>query len=152
MSCCSPSVQKALLCHPFWETQIICIIIVAILPCRDQAGITRVPSGSRRGQSSSSGTQDASVQLGGIVGCMACLLQRLAYGQSLSAESRGGGKQSNARLLPYLFQLGHYFAGFCSESDLRVSSLLLLVFTCGDKMIRIPTLRLSASCCERNSV
>lgn len=55
---------------------------------------------------------------------MVCLLQRLAYGESLSAESRGGGRESNARLLPYLFQLGHYFAGFCSESDLLVSNCI----------------------------
>lgn len=64
------------------------------------------------------------MQLGGIVGCMAGLLQRLAYGHSLSAESRGGGRQSNARLFPYLIQLGHYFAGFCSESDLQVRHIL----------------------------
>ena len=60
------------------------------------------------------------MQVGAIAGCIACLLQRFAYGESLSAESRGGGRQSNARLLPYLFQLGHYFAGFCSDSDLEV--------------------------------
>ena len=57
------------------------------------------------------------------MGCMACLLQRFAYAHSLSAESRGGGRQSNARLLPYLFQLGRYFAAFCSASDLQVSKL-----------------------------
>lgn len=61
------------------------------------------------------------MQVGAIVGCMACLLQRLAYGHSLSAESRGGGSQSNARLLPYLIQLAQYFAGFCSDSDLQVT-------------------------------
>lgn len=90
--------------------------------CRDTQGhATTAPSGSRRAQGSGSSSQDAAMQLGGIVGCIACLLQRLAYGHSLSAESRGGGRESNARLVPYLFQLGHYFAGFCSESDLQVS-------------------------------
>ena len=59
---------------------------------------------------------------------MASLLQRLAYGESLSAESRGGGRQSNARLLPFLFQLGQYFAGFCSTSDLQVCTPLSLIF------------------------
>ena len=89
--------------------------------CRDmQPHATASSPGSRRGQGSGSSSQDAPVQLGGIVGCMTCLLQRLAYGQSLSAESRGGGRQSNARLLPYLIQLAHYFAGFCSQSDLQV--------------------------------
>lgn len=89
--------------------------------CRDtQAHATASSPGSRRGQGGGSSSQDARVQLGGIVGCMASLLQRLAYGHSLSAESRGGGRQSNARLLPYLIQLAHYFAGFCSESDLQV--------------------------------
>lgn len=65
--------------------------------------------------------------MGAIAGSMACLLQRLAYGESLSLESRGGGRQSNARLLPYLFQLGQYFAGFCSDSDLqaRLSHVIL---------------------------
>ena len=93
--------------------------------CRDtQPHATATASGSRRGHSSGSSSQDASVQLGGIVGCMAGLLQRLAYGHSLSAESRGGGRQSNARLFPYLIQLGHYFAGFCSESDLQVRHII----------------------------
>ena len=50
------------------------------------------------------------------------MLQRFAFGESLSAESRGGGRQSNARMLPYLFQLGTYFASFCSDSDLQVST------------------------------
>ena len=59
---------------------------------------------------------------------MASLLQRLAYGESLSAESRGGGRQSNARLLPFLFQLGQYFVGFCSTSDLQVCTPLFLIF------------------------
>ena len=95
--------------------------------CRDtQAHTTTSPSGSRRAQGSSPSSQEASMQLGAIVGCMACLLQRLAYGESLSAESRGGGRESNARLVPYLFQLGHYFAGFCSESDLQVSCVSTL--------------------------
>ena len=55
-----------------------------------------------------------------MAGCIATLLQRFAWGESLSAESRGGGLQSNARLLPYLFQLGHCFLGFCDETDLQV--------------------------------
>lgn len=59
---------------------------------------------------------------------MASLLQRLAYGESLSVESRGGGRQSNARLLPFLFQLGQYFAGFCSNSDLQVCTPRFLIF------------------------
>ena len=90
------------------------------MQCRDsRGGATTSSSGSRRGHSSSSASGDASTQVGAIAGSMACLLQRLAYGESLSLESRGGGRQSNARLLPYLFQLGQYFAGFCSDSDLQ---------------------------------
>lgn len=95
-------------------------------PYRDtQAHPTTASPGSRRAQGSSPSSHEAPMQLGGIVGCMACLLQRLAYGESLSAESRGGGRESNARLVPYLFQLGHYFAGFCSESDLQSQKQLL---------------------------
>ncbi|KAL0024070.1 hypothetical protein WJX79_002966 [Trebouxia sp. C0005] len=90
-----------------------------------RGGATTSSSGSRRGHSSSSASGDASTQVGAIAGSMACLLQRLAYGESLCVESRGGGRQSNARLLPYLFQLGLYFAGFCSESDLETQKARL---------------------------
>ena len=82
-------------------------------------------SGSRRGSSSSSAATDSPAgQLGAIAGCVTSLLQRFAFAESLSAESRGGGLQSNARLLPYLFQLGLCFVGFCDDTDLQVCATL----------------------------
>ncbi|DBB15901.1 TPA: hypothetical protein ACH3X3_003498 [Trebouxia sp. C0006] len=45
------------------------------------------------------------------------------WGHPVGGEPRG--RQSNARLLPYLFQLGHYFAGFFSNSDLQAQTARL---------------------------
>lgn len=88
--------------------------------------MTTGSSSSRRSSSSNAAADSPAAQLGAIAGCITSVLQRFAFGESLSAESRGGGLQSNARLLPYLMQLGLCFLSFCDETDLQVSNSLYL--------------------------
>ena len=45
---------------------------------------------------------------------VACLLRRFALQQSFSADTGGGGRDSNARLLPALLQLGRHLLASAS--------------------------------------
>jgi E3 ubiquitin-protein ligase UBR4 len=50
---------------------------------------------------------------------VACLLETFARQQSFSRECHGGGRLSNARLLPCLLQLGLYYNQQCMVSELE---------------------------------
>ena len=52
--------------------------------------------------------------------CIAQLLQAYVYQQSFSAEAKGGGPESNMRLLLALVALGRYFVSCASPDDLQV--------------------------------
>ena len=56
-----------------------------------------------------------------VATCIAQLLQAYAYQQSFSAEAKGGGPESNMRLLLALVALGRYFVSCASPDDLQVS-------------------------------
>lgn len=58
--------------------------------------------------------------------CIAQLLQAYAHGQSFSGEAKGGGPESNMRLLLALVALGRYFVGCSSPEDIQVSLVMLL--------------------------
>ena len=111
--------------QPSHHCRLHCITYPLVLLCRDsRSGATTGTTASRRTSSNSAVAESPAGQVGAIAGCLTSSLQRFAFGESLSTESRGGGLQSNARLLPYLFQLGLCFVGFCDETDLQVCTAL----------------------------
>ncbi|KAK9817780.1 hypothetical protein WJX72_002069 [[Myrmecia] bisecta] len=50
---------------------------------------------------------------------LALLLQRFAFGLSFSEDCHGGGKESNACILPYLLQMGRYLADNATTERLQ---------------------------------
>jgi len=74
-------------------------------------------SGSARPGTADSGA--AAEQLGMVAADIGALVDRFATGASFSEDARGGGRESNARLLPYLVALGHHAADACNEAELE---------------------------------
>ncbi|KAK9812313.1 hypothetical protein WJX73_001476 [Symbiochloris irregularis] len=75
-------------------------------------------SSSRRRGSSAVADTSSLVQ---VATCIAQLLQAYAHGQSFSSEAKGGGPESNMRLLLALVALGRYFAGCSSPEDIQAA-------------------------------
>uniref|UniRef100_A0A7S1X4P1 E3 ubiquitin ligase UBR4 C-terminal domain-containing protein n=1 Tax=Tetraselmis chuii TaxID=63592 RepID=A0A7S1X4P1_9CHLO len=67
------------------------------------------------------GSAEAAAGQVALVGAdIAALIDRFATGASFSVDARGGGRESNARLVPYLVKLGRHAAQRCTPSDLSV--------------------------------
>lgn len=60
-----------------------------------------------------------SLQVALVAADVGNLLERFATRASFSADSRGGGRDSNARLLPYMLQLGRHAVRRCSAGELQ---------------------------------
>lgn len=50
---------------------------------------------------------------------IASLLRRFAWGLSFSADTQGGGRDSNAQALPHLLRLGLYLCDSATADELR---------------------------------
>lgn len=74
------------------------------------------------GSAAAAGTARAadgpSMRLSLVASDLACVLHRFAFQQSFSEDAGGGGRASNAYLLPALMQLGTYFAAHCTPAEL----------------------------------
>ena len=66
------------------------------------------------------------------------LLPRFALQESFSADSRGGGKESNIKLLPYLLQLGSFVLDARSAPQRRSYARALAAFVAGSDAPRPP--------------
>ena len=66
------------------------------------------------------------------------LLLRFALQESFSADSRGGGKESNIKLLPYLLQLGSFVFGRALGAAAPLYARALAAFVAGADAPRPP--------------
>jgi E3 ubiquitin-protein ligase UBR4 len=62
---------------------------------------------------------------------VAALLERFAHRRSFSEDAHGGGRDSNARLLPALLQLGRYYAEQCFPAELQPLRALVAAHSAG---------------------
>lgn len=63
---------------------------------------------------------DVGVRVASMATDAAALLRRFAWRLSFSDDAHGGGRDSNARLLPYLLQMGRYLVEASTSSELQV--------------------------------
>ena len=111
--------RQALHCRSRTNIRTTKVAIVTPRPPSDvDSSVNADKSAQHSGDCECAGDVGVATRVAMVAADLACLLQRFALRQSFSADAGGGGRASNARLVPGLVQLGRHLLASASGDAL----------------------------------